>query len=89
MCLSTAYRNTKTPEAIFMKNVMEIQIKDGVILLTDLLGNEMAVEGTLQEANLVEGFVLIQEEAQNVWLHIGEVVLQHMMDYEKLWSDIP
>lgn len=66
MCLSTAYRNTKTPEAIFMKNVMEIQIKDGVILLADLLGNEMAVEGTLQEANLVEGFVLIQEEAQNV-----------------------
>lgn len=66
MCLSTAYRNTKTPEAIFMKNVMEIQIKDGVILLTDLLGNEIAVEGTLQEANLVEGFVLIQEEAQNV-----------------------
>lgn len=66
MCLSTAYRNAKTPEAIFMKNVMEIQIKDGVILLTDLLGNEMAVEGTLQEANLVEGFVLIQEEAQNV-----------------------
>lgn len=66
MCLSTAYRNTKTPEAIFMKNVMEIQIKDDVILLTDLLGNEMAVEGTLQEANLVEGFVLIQEEAQNV-----------------------
>ena len=66
MCLSTAYRNTKTPEAIFMKNVMEIQIKDGVILLTDLLGNEMAVEGTLQEANLVEGFILIQEEAQNV-----------------------
>lgn len=66
MCLSTAYRNTKTPKAIFMKNVMEIQIKDGVILLTDLLDNEMAVEGTLQEANLVEGFVLIQEEAQNV-----------------------
>lgn len=66
MCLSTAYRNVKTPEAIFMKNVMEIQIKDGVILLTDLLGNETAVEGTLQEANLVEGFVLIQEEAQNV-----------------------
>lgn len=66
MCLSTAYRNAKTPEAIFMKNVMEIQIKDGVILLTDLLGNETAVEGTLQEANLVEGFVLIQEEAQNV-----------------------
>ena len=66
MCLSTAYRNAKTPEAIFMKNVMEIQIKDDVILLTDLVGNEMAVEGTLQEANLVEGFVLIQEEAQNV-----------------------
>ena len=66
MCLSTAYRNAKTPEAIFMKNVMEIQIKDGVILLTALLGNEMAVEGTLQEVNLVEGFVLIQEEAQNV-----------------------
>ena len=41
MCLSTAYRNTKTPEAIFMKNVMEIQIKD----LTKEFQGVKAVDG--------------------------------------------
>ena len=61
MCLSTVYKNTKTPETVVMKNVMKISMEDGVIVLTDLLERQMAVEGDLQEANLVEGFVIIRE----------------------------
>ena len=29
MCLSTVYKNTKTPETVVMKNVMLIDIQDG------------------------------------------------------------
>lgn len=61
MCLSTVYKNAKVPEAIMMKNVMKISMEDGVIILTDLMERQMAVEGDLQEANLVDGYVIIKE----------------------------
>ena len=61
MCLSTVYRNTLTPEAVVMKNVMTIESKDGVIILTDLMERQVAIEGTLDKANLVDGYVVIKE----------------------------
>ena len=61
MCLSTVDRNTLTPEAVVMKNVMTIESKDGVIILTDLMERQVAIEGTLEKANLVDGYVVIKE----------------------------
>lgn len=61
MCLSTVYKNAKTPDAVMMKNVMKISVQDGTILLTDLMDRQMAIEGDLQEANLVDGYVIIKE----------------------------
>ena len=61
MCLSTVYRNTLTPDAVVMKNVMTIESKDGVIVLTDLMERQMAVEGTLEMANLVDGVAVVKE----------------------------
>ena len=60
MCLSTIYKNTLTPENIMMRNVMRIECKDGVVILTDLMERQMAIEGTLEMANLVEGYVIIR-----------------------------
>ena len=61
MCLSTVYKNTKTPEAIVMKNVMALECRDGIVILTDLMERTMAIEGTLEMANLVEGYVIVKE----------------------------
>ena len=61
MCLSTVYRNTLTPDAVVMNNVMTIESKDGVIVLTDLMERQVAIEGTLEKANLVDGYVVIKE----------------------------
>ena len=61
MCLSTVYKNTLTPEAIMMKNVMRIECKDGCVIVTDLMDRSVAIEGQLQEANLVDGFVIVKE----------------------------
>ena len=63
MCLSTVYKNTLTPEAVMMKNVMRIECKDSVVILTDLMERQMAVEGTLEMANLVDGVAVIKEAA--------------------------
>ena len=61
MCLSTVYKNTLTPETVVMKNVMRIECKEGVVILTDLMERQMAVEGTLEKANLVDGYVIVRE----------------------------
>ena len=64
MCLSTVYKNNTAPESILMKNVMRIECKDGAVVLTDLMDRTVAVEGTLEYANLVEGVVLVKEKVQ-------------------------
>ena len=61
MCLSTVYRNTMEPQNVAMKNVMRIQCREGVVILTDLMDRTMELPGKLLEANLVDGFVVVQE----------------------------
>ena len=63
MCLSTVYKNEMTPETVVMKNVMKIECKDGCVILTDLMDRTVAIEGVLESANLVDGFVIVKESA--------------------------
>ena len=61
MCLSTVYKNTKTPEAVAMRNVMAIECKDGNVILTDLMERQVIIRGVLESANLVDGYVIVRE----------------------------
>ena len=63
MCLSTVYKNKMEAEAVVMRNVMHIECKDGCVVLTDLMDRQVAIEGQLVEANLVDGFVVVKETA--------------------------
>ena len=61
MCLSTVYKNTKTEENIVMRNVMSITCEEDTVILTDLMERTVAIQGKLLSANLVDGFVIVQE----------------------------
>lgn len=61
MCLSTVYKNKMDPTSIAMKNVMTIECRDGLVILTDLMERQVAIEGELEKANLVDGYVIIKE----------------------------
>lgn len=61
MCLSTVYKNTMEPSSVVMKNVMRIDCKDGQVILTDLMDRTVSIQGQLIQANLVDGFVIVQE----------------------------
>jgi predicted RNA-binding protein len=52
-----------TPSAIVMRNVMRIDCKDGCVILTDLMDRTVSIEGVLETANLVDGFVIVKETA--------------------------
>ena len=61
MCLSTIYKNKMDPASIAMKNVMTIECRDGLVILTDLMERQVAIEGELEKANLVDGYVIVKE----------------------------
>ena len=61
MCLSTVYKNTQTPDAVAMRNVMAIECRDGEVILTDLMERQLVIRGVLESANLVDGFVIVRE----------------------------
>ena len=61
MCLSTVYKNDIKPENIAMQNVMRIECKDDMVILTDLLDRQVAIQGTLVMANLVDGMAIVRE----------------------------
>ena len=62
MCLSTVYRNKMDNESIVMRNVMSIECQDGMVILTDLMERTVAIEGQLERANLVDGYVIVKEK---------------------------
>lgn len=63
MCLSTVYKNKKEEDCVVMRNVMRIACSDGQVILTDLMDRSVVIKGQLQEANLVDGFVIVKETA--------------------------
>ena len=64
MCLSTVYKNKRAEENVVMKNVMRLECVDGCVIVTDLMERSVAIEGTLESANLVDGYVVVKETVQ-------------------------
>ena len=63
MCLSTVYKNTMDAENVVLRNVMHIKCEEDSVILTDLMERQVAIEGHLESANLVDGFVIVKETA--------------------------
>ena len=64
MCLSTIYRDAVTEQNILMKNVKEIACHDGMVVLTDLLDRQMALQGELFMASMVAGYAVVKERTE-------------------------
>jgi predicted RNA-binding protein len=60
MCLSTVYKDAMQPDTVVMRNVMRIDCQDGCVVLTDLMDRTVSIEGTLESANLVDGYVIVR-----------------------------
>jgi predicted RNA-binding protein len=49
--------------SIAMKNVMKIECREDEVILTDLMDRTVAIKGKLEQANLVDGYVIVKETA--------------------------
>ena len=61
MCLSTVYRDKVSPDAVVLSNVTRIECKEDMVILTDLLECQVAIQGTLIMANLIDGVAIVHE----------------------------
>ncbi|MDR2360832.1 MAG: CooT family nickel-binding protein [Oscillospiraceae bacterium] len=62
MCLSTAtLRKQNGEQEEIMRNVSKVYVKDGIVVLSDILGEEFPVPGTLAYCDLVNGKLEIEE----------------------------
>lgn len=61
MCLSTVYREKISAENIVLSNVTRIECKEDTVILTDLLERQVAIQGSLIMANLIDGVAVIHE----------------------------
>ena len=64
MCLSTVYKTSQSPENLVLTNVQRIEDKGGTILLTNIMEQQVAIEGRIAMADLVGGVVVIEEIRQ-------------------------
>jgi predicted RNA-binding protein len=62
MCISTAYRNSALPENILLKNVRAFRVEGERVILTNILEQELAIAGTLESVDLINGVVVIRCE---------------------------
>ena len=59
MCLSTVYKNKKVPEDILMNNVMRIECKDGLVVLTDLMERTTCMKWSFGRILLSDSYRLL------------------------------
>ncbi len=62
MCLAKVMLAKDGKATVFAKNISNIRMEDGTIVLTDILGADYEVEGTLLSADLVNGEVYISAD---------------------------
>ena len=61
MCLATAY-NIKDHDSVILEYVSKIEVDGDKVILTDVLGEQKAIVGTLAMADLTGGVVNINCE---------------------------
>ena len=59
MCLATAKVNRSGNETVLAKNISTIRVEGNSVVMTDILGEEFVVEGSLISADLVNGVVKV------------------------------
>ena len=60
MCLSTAYYNQKTDDNIAATYVAEINVTDDEVILTDVMGQDLVIKGSLMYVDLTGGTVIVR-----------------------------
>jgi len=62
MCLSTLYEGTLDPGKVIMEDAAHVTIRDGKIVVMDILGDEKEIEGyTIEELDFMKHYAVLKK----------------------------
>ena len=61
MCLSVVYKNEANDQNLLARNIADVKIEDGQIILTDLMGVRTVLDGRLERVDLMENYIIVKE----------------------------
>ena len=61
MCLSAVYKNEVSEQNLLARNIADIKVENGEIILTDLMGVRRVLSGSLERIDLMENYVIVKE----------------------------
>ncbi len=61
MCLSNVYRNSNDSENLLARNVADIQIQEGKVIFTDIMGVRRIFDGSLERIDLTENYIIVRD----------------------------
>ena len=59
MCLSNVYKGEVKEENLLARNIADIRVEGGKIILTDLMGIRQEIDATIKKVDLMENYILI------------------------------
>ena len=62
MCLSTVYLREQDKKEQVAKNVAAVRMKDGKLLLTDILGVTTELDAELETIDLMDNFIYVRRK---------------------------
>ena len=62
MCLSTVYLREQEKKEPVAKNVASVRLKDGKLVLTDILGVTTELDAELETIDLMDNFIYVRRK---------------------------
>ncbi len=59
MCLSNVYKDEVKDENLLARNIADIRVEGGKIILTDLMGIRKEIEATIKKVDLMDNYVVL------------------------------
>lgn len=60
MCLSQAYLTGEEGEELILDEVSSVEIRDGTVLFTTILGEEEEVEGSIRSIDFMDNKIVLE-----------------------------
>lgn len=59
MCLSNVYKGEVKDENLLARNIADVRVQDGKIILTDLMGIRQEIDASIRKVDLMENYIVI------------------------------
>ena len=59
MCLSNVYKGEVKDENLLARNIADVRVQDGKIILTDLMGIRQEIDASIKKVDLMENYIVI------------------------------